>query len=297
MTAPQHVEAFQAWMLAADYRPLTANAYASRVASIMDTKLDHNSRYAARSYLSFIRFHRYHEEPEVLARLDQAAAAPVDETAGLSSVQVRRKRQRDAKRKLAAKSFSDADWASLLAAVQADDSVEAAVIGVLMTTGLRIGDCFAITDTQLVEGFASGRILVPTKGGEYRELPIFGAEDAWRTLDEAWTNNTRAGTVLELVQPGGGAYYSGHPAYQRVAQKLRELAEKAGIEGQRVHPHRLRRTLAVQALRETGDVGAVQQLLGHASSRTTLGYLDEARPDDVAKLQQKIQQKYGKKKP
>ena len=104
---------------------------------------------------------------------------------------------------------------------------EAAVIGVLMATGLRIGDCFAITAKQLDEGFESGRILVPTKGGEYREMPVFGAEAAWRTLDEAWTSNTRASTVLELVQPGGGAYYSGHPAYQRVAHKLRELAEKA----------------------------------------------------------------------
>jgi integrase len=52
----------------------------------------------------------------------------------------------------------------------------------------------------------------------------------------------------------------------------------------------LRRTVAVQALRITEDVTAVQQLMGHKSVQTTFGYISEARPEREAELRKQLGQ-------
>ena len=53
--------------------------------------------------------------------------------------------------------------------------------------------------------------------------------------------------------------------------------------------------MGVQALRLTEDTVAVQQLLGHRSHQTTLGYLDEARPERVAELQRQVRERFSQR--
>jgi len=56
-----------------------------------------------------------------------------------------------------------------------------------------------------------------------------------------------------------------------VELRLTQWARKSGL-GQHVHPHMLRHSFASHVLQSSGDLRAVQEMLGHASIATTQIY-------------------------
>ncbi|CAD5374219.1 site-specific tyrosine recombinase [Rubrivivax sp. A210] len=112
---------------------------------------------------------------------------------------------------------------------------------------------------------ASAQVL--GKGGKWRSLPMGGAAiNALREwlalrptlahLEEAALFVSRRGTRLCTNQ---------------LRNRLREQARQAGLPT-RVHPHMLRHSYASHLLQSSGDLRAVQELLGHASIATTQVY-------------------------
>ncbi len=191
-------------------------------------------------------------------------------------------------RKKPALSFSRDDFATLRGALQDDKTLEGAVLLVMVATSIRIGDVLRIDLAQLRAALRSSDGVVPViqKGGKRRMLPVDGARDAWEHLAEACGRGSE--TVAEAVCPtstwgarGGGG------AYQRVNRHLRDLCKAHTLDG-RAHLHRVRRTVATNALRVTKDIHLVSGLLGHAHVATTEIYLDEVRSDEVAELQRKL---------
>ncbi|MEM2299131.1 MAG: tyrosine-type recombinase/integrase, partial [Thermofilaceae archaeon] len=78
----------------------------------------------------------------------------------------------------------------------------------------------------------------------------------------------RSANVDHYLFPGRK---EGHIHYVTVERIVRKLARKAGIK-KKVTPHVLRHSFATLSLSKGMDVREIQELLGHASLRTTQVY-------------------------
>lgn len=183
-------------------------------------------------------------------------------------------------RKKPASSFKDDDFRALYQLAAQRRRPADLVIELLCITGLRIGDVIAIDRRDLERALDdSGVLRLVQKGGHVREIGIDGARDAWSTLREA-LSIAEARYVSRWLAPRAKLDpYSA--AYLATDRRLRELADELGLA--RAHLHRIRRTVAMQVLEETGgNLVLVQKVLGHTSISTTQRYVDEGEPEKVA---------------
>jgi len=289
--------AFEAALHTAGFRPSTARRYAlvaeqfSRASSLDDIPETMVNTAAARAWLAWPESGRAHANASLVA---QGVIARADAHAAGDRTSLQKRRNAQARRKHEARSIPDASWVKLTALLHRMGDVEAAALRVLMSTGLRVGDLLATPTAALLEGQRTGIIVLEAKGGERRLLPWSGAPDDWAVLTGFAEIRPKMPTVAALIDGRRNARAdSNGNAYARLRSTLQRVATAAGITD-RMHLHRLRRTVAVQALRVTDDTAAVQQLLGHRTIATTARYLDEARPDALAGVQQKIQQRFQK---
>ncbi|UCE88885.1 MAG: tyrosine recombinase XerC [Pseudomonadota bacterium] len=140
-----------------------------------------------------------------------------------------------------------------------------AILELFYSSGLRLSELVTL-DMQDLD-FPEAMVEVTGKGNKTRRVPLgryaIGALQAWFTA--------RA----ELAGPEQTAVFVGRTGdrlTQRSVQKrLREWAIKQGIDV-RVHPHMLRHSFASHLLESSGDLRAVQELLGHADIATTQIY-------------------------
>ena len=160
------------------------------------------------------------------------------------------------------------DEAVRLVAIEDDSPMgvrDRAIFELAYSSGLRVSELTGL-DTGALEA-GSGEIRVTGKGSKTRIVPV--GEHALAAL-AAWLL-ARNG----LAKPGEKALFvgsSGHRVSVRdVQRRIKRWAAAAGIDAD-VHPHMLRHSFASHVLQSSGDLRAVQEMLGHASIASTQVY-------------------------
>ncbi len=161
----------------------------------------------------------------------------------------------------------DADHLARLLEFAGEDPLarrDRALFELLYSSGLRLSEVIGLDRTDLDLADASARVT--GKGNKTRVVPVGSRARAaladWLTLRE-----TLAGTCPALFVSRRG----GRLSPRAVQQRLRHWADRQGID-RRVYPHLLRHSCASHLLESSGDLRAVQELLGHASIATTQVY-------------------------
>jgi integrase/recombinase XerC len=131
--------------------------------------------------------------------------------------------------------------------------------------GLRVSELTSL-DLGAVDA-RTGEVRVTGKGSKTRIVPV-GAP-ALAAL-ETWL-----AVRATLATPGEKALFVGRAGHRltprEVQRRIKRWAAAAGIEVD-VHPHMLRHSFASHVLQSSGDLRAVQEMLGHASIASTQVY-------------------------
>jgi integrase/recombinase XerC len=166
--------------------------------------------------------------------------------------------------------------------VQADVFLRArdrAIVELLYSSGLRLSELLGIdlnpieTKDYLSAGwvdFEAGEVMVLGKGKKRRTVPV--GEAALQALKE-WlvVRANYASTEKEAIQALFINKQGKRASARTIQQHLAALAVKAGLPTH-VHPHMLRHSFASHVLQSSGDLRAVQEMLGHASITSTQIY-------------------------
>jgi integrase/recombinase XerD len=139
-----------------------------------------------------------------------------------------------------------------------------ALVELLYGAGLRVSEAVGLDKAGVDLDARIVRVL--GKGGKERLVPIGrpAAEALRRYLSRGRPFlDTRHRPELFLNARGGGLTRAG------AFLILRRLAEKAGLDPARIHPHLLRHSFATHLLEGGADLRSVQEMLGHADVATT----------------------------
>jgi integrase/recombinase XerC len=149
---------------------------------------------------------------------------------------------------------------------EAETVRDRAILELFYSSGLRLSELSAL-DVASGREIASGSLRVKGKGDKDRDLPV-GAK-AMAAIKE-WL-----GRRAELANENEFALFVGKQGKRMhnsvIQQRLKYWAQKQGLD-MNVFPHLLRHSFASHMLESSGDLRAVQELLGHADISTTQIY-------------------------
>jgi len=144
------------------------------------------------------------------------------------------------------------------------------IVELLYGCGLRVGELVGLDLRAGAAGWidagdATAHVL--GKGSKFRSVPIGAAAlSALRDWLERRGELARDDEPALLVGTRGRRITAG-----QVRERLKRRALEAGLPTH-VHPHMLRHSFATHVLQSSGDLRAVQELLGHANITTTQVY-------------------------
>ncbi len=172
------------------------------------------------------------------------------------------------------------DAASQLVATQSDDDefalINRAMFELLYSSGLRVSELVALDhryiqrsdyQSQAWLDLAQAEVQVTGKGNKQRIVPV--GEAALIALQE-WLNLRQtyaAADQAALFLNSRGQRISVRTVQQRLALHAQRIGSSS-----HVHPHMLRHSFASHVLQSSGDLRAVQEMLGHSSIAATQVY-------------------------
>ena len=155
---------------------------------------------------------------------------------------------------------------------------DAAMVELLYGSGLRVGDLVgldvAASDAAQRAGHGwvdlqATEVQVQGKGGKRRAVPLgreaLAAMQRWLGVRNHVTAAGDGALALFIGRRGTRL------TAQSIWQRLKRRSLRAGLATP-VHPHMLRHSFASHILQSSGDLRAVQELLGHANIGTTQVY-------------------------
>ncbi len=140
-----------------------------------------------------------------------------------------------------------------------------AMMELFYSSGLRLAELASLNCRDV--DFGDQLVYVTGKGNKSRVIPVgkmaIAALKNWLEQREQWGFFEQ--TALFITQNGQRL------GVRSIQKRLRYWGKKQGISD-RVYPHRLRHAFASHMLEASGDLRAVQELLGHADISTTQIY-------------------------
>ena len=140
-----------------------------------------------------------------------------------------------------------------------------AIMELLYSSGLRLSELTGLEQDDV--NVRDATVRVTGKGGRTRVVPV--GSFALAAL-QAWVPARG-----ELARPGEKALFVGRDGTalgaRAVQARLKQWALRLGL-ADKVHPHALRHSFASHLLQSSGDLRAVQEMLGHASISSTQVY-------------------------
>lgn len=162
------------------------------------------------------------------------------------------------------------EQATKLVDIQDDDILsqrDHAILELFYSSGLRLSELVGLNIDHI--DFDEGTVIVTGKGNKTRIVPL-GAHAAqaiqtWLPLRASMLiRNPNEKAVFVSKQ---GRRISG----RNIEYRLKAWSIKQGLHSA-VHPHTLRHSFATHVLQSSGDLRAVQEMLGHANISTTQVY-------------------------
>lgn len=145
-----------------------------------------------------------------------------------------------------------------------------AMLELMYSSGLRLAEVAALNlkDLNIREGLVS----VTGKGNKDRTVPVgraaLDALQAWLSVRELEIETGTIDASETAVFTGKRGRRLSHRAIQ---QRFRQISLQSGMATP-VNPHMLRHSCASHLLESSGDLRAVQEMLGHANIATTQVY-------------------------
>ncbi len=160
------------------------------------------------------------------------------------------------------------EQAMRLVELEGDDMLtvrDRAIVELFYSSGLRLSELAGL-DVQDLD-LNQKMVRVQGKGSKTRIVPVGShcatALRAWLSVRAEWTDASQTAVFVSARRTR---------ITSRAIQKMLERRALAqGIELQ-VHPHVLRHSFATHVLESSGDIRAVQELLGHSNLSTTQIY-------------------------
>lgn len=144
---------------------------------------------------------------------------------------------------------------------------DSAMFELFYSSGLRLAELAALDIDAFAAARDEGEVRVLGKRSKLRLVPI--GRKAREAL-ENWANHR-----LTLAAPDEVALFVSQRgtriSHRMIQLRLDQHALKAGLP-RHVHPHMLRHSFASHVLQSSGDLRAVQEMLGHASISSTQVY-------------------------